>query len=624
MHDNASQLAPILPVPFLKPDISLDRRADGSIIMASRTPMAPYDRQMGLWLRRWAERTPDQTFLMERERGVLGAAWLRLSYAEARRKIDRLSEGLLALGLGPERRVVCLSEKSIGQAMLMLAAGQVGIPFAPISPAYSLQANDFARLRGCLELIQPKLVYVEDGPIFERALAILPADVVVVHRLRPPVGRKSISIEALEAPPTDAMERAFAATGEDDVAKILFTSGSTGAPKAVPNTHGEMCGNTVAARQTMPFMETNKPVLLDWQPWHHTGGGNYQFNMVLLSGGTYALDMGKPTPEGFAHTLANLRDVSPTASFNVPRGFAMIAAAAQDDAELRKTYFKNLQVISYSGASMPLQVWRQLEDLAVATRGYRIPMLSSWGMTEMAPVHTQVQWPLDAPNNIGVPIPGCSIKLVPTDDGRYQVRADGPNIFKGYLGRPDLTAKAFDEEGYFITGDAVELADPNDGNKGLMFRGRVTEEFKLMTGTFVLVGALRLALVEHAAPLVQDCVVIGEARDEVGLLVVPDLTAARDITGQPGADLPSLAADARVRTAIADKIRAWNAANPASSRRIGRFMLLGAPPTLDGGDMTDKGYINQREAIRKRGDLIDRLYAPQPDADVIVLAAERS
>ncbi|MGE4013272.1 MAG: feruloyl-CoA synthase [Alphaproteobacteria bacterium] len=621
MHDSASHLAPLLPVRFLKPDISLEHRPDGTIIMASRTPIAPYDRQMGIWLRRWAERTPNSVFLMERAAGALGGPWLRLSYADARRQIDRVSEGLLALGLGPDRRVVCLSEKSIGHAVLMLAASQVGIPFAPISPAYSLQANDFARLRGCLELIQPKLVYVEDGPTFERALAILPGDVVVVHRLRPPQGRKSIPLDALEASPTDKTERAFAETGEDSVAKILFTSGSTGAPKAVPNTHGEMCCNTVAARQTMPFMETVKPVLLDWQPWHHTGGGNYQFNMVLLSGGTYAIDMGKPTPEAYARTLANLRDVSPTASFNVPRGFAMLAAAMQDDVELRRKYFQDLQVISYSGASMPLQVWRQLEELAVATRGYRIPMLSSWGMTEMAPVHTQVHWPLDAPNNIGVPIPGCSIKLVPTGDGRYQVRGGGPNIFKGYLGRPDLTAKAFDEEGYFITGDAVELADPNDGNKGLMFRGRVTEEFKLMTGTFVLVGALRLGLVEQAAPLIQDCVVIGEARDEVGLLVVPDLPAARELTGQADATLAELAADPRVRAAIAEKIRAWNALNPASSRRIGRFMLLGAPPTLDGGDMTDKGYINQREAIRKRGDLIERLYASRPEADVVVLAA---
>ncbi len=606
--------AAFAPTRFAVPDIAMRRESDGTIRLASNTPLGAYDRQVGIWLRRWAEARPEALFLAAREDG---GGWREVTYGTARQVVDRLSQALLDRGLGAARPLAILSEKSIDHGLLGLAAMQVGIPVMPISPSYSLIPQAIDRLRHAVECVRPAMIYVEDGPPFDRALGeILRPDQTVVHGRRPPGAAPSIPFAALAAAETGPdVERAFDAVAPEDVAKILFTSGSTGVPKAVPNTHRMLCSNQQALARLFQFYEDTPPVVVDWQPWHHAGGANYNFNAVLRNGGAYHIDLGRPTEDGIAVTVENLRAVSPTAHFNVPRGYAMLIPYLEADAGLRETFFRRLEVIVYSAASLPPELWARLEALSIAARGVRVPMISAWGMTELAPLHTTAHWPIDRPGLIGVPVPGCEVKLVPTH-GRLEIRARGPNVMAGYLDQPTLNAAAFDEEGFLKTGDAGFLRDPNDPDKGLVYDGRLTEEFKLLTGNWVAVGAVRVAVIDAAAPQIEDAVVVGENRDMLGLLVFPNLAHCRELAG--GGTAEDALRHPLVIAAVRGGLEAYNARNPASSRRIARALLMAEPPSVAAGEITDKGYVNQRAVIARRRGLAERLF-DEDDPDVIRL-----
>jgi feruloyl-CoA synthase len=598
--------APFAPTRFAPPDIAMRRDADGTVRLVSKMPLGDYDRQVGVWLRRWADAAPDRLFLAER---ASTGAWREVTYGAARTAADRLSQALLDLGLGRERPLAILSEKSVDHALLTLAAMQIGITVVPISPAYSLLPPAIERLRHATTAIVPVAIFVEDGPPFERALnTILKPGQKIIYGRRPPGGIAAIPLAALTATAaTRAVDAAFHVVGPDDVAKVFFTSGSTGTPKPVPHTHRMMCSNQQAVAQLFPCFEETPPVIVDWQPWHHVGGANFNYHIGLRNGGTYYIDGGKPTEDAIGTTIENLRSVSPTIHFNVPRGYAMLIPYLERDAALRDTFFRKLQIIVYSAASLPPELWARLEALSVAARGVRVPMISAWGTTELAPLHTTAHWPIDRAGLIGAPIPGSEVKLAPTQ-GRFEMRARGPNVMSGYIGQPELTASVFDDEGFLMTGDAGYLLDPEDPNKGLVYDGRLTENFKLLTGNWVAVGALRVAVIDFGAPVIQDVVVTGENRERLGLLVFPNLAHCRALAGDGATNDEAVLSHPRVITTVRRAIDTYNADNSASSRRVELVLLMTEPASLEAGEITDKGYVNQRAVLARRANLVDGLY----------------
>ncbi|HYM01647.1 MAG TPA: feruloyl-CoA synthase, partial [Stellaceae bacterium] len=500
---------------FAEAAVTVENLAAGGMILRSPQPLKPYARCIGEWLKSWAERDPGRVFLAER---AGPGAWRRLGYGEAWNAARGIGQALLDRGLGPERPVMILSDNGIDHALLALGAMQVGVPVSPISTAYSRISQDFAKLRSVRDQLQPGLIYADDGERYGAAIKALGLkDAELVVSANPPAGITATAFRALvETPPGPASDRAYAATGPDTIAKILFTSGSTGEPKGVINTQRMMCSNQQSYVQTWLFLEERPPVLLDWLPWNHTFGGNSDFNMILCHGGTLYIDDGKPAPGLIDRTIANLREVSPTMYLNVPRGYSMLLDHLERDAELTRNFFRELDLIFYAGAALPQSLWERLETLSERVLGYRVPMISAWGTTETAPMATLVHYPIERAGNIGLPTPGCEVKLVPNGD-KIEIRVRGPNITPGYWKRPDLTALAFDEDGFYRPGDAVRLADPADPARGIVFDGRIGENFKLSSGTWVSVGALRVALIAACAPVIEDAVVTGHDRDEAGL-----------------------------------------------------------------------------------------------------------
>jgi len=564
--------------------VRVERRADGALVLGSGHALGDYARCVGDWLVRWAREAPDRVFLAERR----AEGWRTVSYAQALEAARRIGQALLERGLGPERPVAILSDNSVDHALLALGAMHAGVPVAPISPAYSLMSRDFAKLRAILALLEPGLVWCDDAQRYGPALAAVGARAEPIDRL-------------LEAEAGARIDEAFAAIGPDSVAKILFTSGSTGMPKGVVNTHRMLCASQQALAQGWPFVEERPPVLVEWLPWNHTFGGNHDFNLVLRNGGSLYVDAGKPVPGLVETTVRNLREISPTLYFNVPRGFDLLLPHLEQDVELRRSFFRRLDVVFYAGAALPQNLWERLETLALAERGGELAMLSAWGSTETSPLATQVHFPIERAGVIGVPVPGCEIKLVPSG-GKLEARVRGANVTPGYWRRPDLTAAAFDAEGFYRIGDALRLADPQDPAKGLVFDGRVAEDFKLSTGTWVHVGALRLRLIAAADPLVQDAVIAGHDRDEVGALLF--LSAAAKA-------MPAEALRARLREAL-HRLAADGVASSTLPRRL---LVLEEPPSIDAGEITDKGYLNQRAVLERRAAMVERLYAD--DAEVI-------
>jgi feruloyl-CoA synthase len=514
-----------------------------------------------------------------------------------------------------------LSGNAIDHALMMLAGFTAGVPVAPVSVAYSLQSQDHAKLKQIADLLEPGLVYVADTAPFASALAALDPTNMEVVASRNGAVRPGVSLfdDLLQTKARPAVEAAVAATDADTVAKILFTSGSTGAPKGVINTHGMLTANQQQIAQLWPFLDDDPLVLVDWLPWNHTFGGNHNFNLALRHAGTLHIDGGKPLPALVGETVRNLAEISPTVYFNVPAGYAALLPHLEKDEGLARAFFRRLRLIFYAGAALPQDLWERLEAVSVRTLGARVPMTSSWGTTETAPLALAAHYPIERAGNVGVPAPGCEVKLVPAG-AKLEVRVRGANVTPGYWKRPDLTAAAFDEDGFYRPGDAMRLADPNDPAKGLLFDGRLAEDFKLATGTWVHVGVLRVGVLAAASPALQDAVIAGENRGFIGLVAWLSPAGCRDLIGAGAAEtFAELTAHPAVRAHVRTAIARWNAGATGTSRRIARVLLLAEPPSIDANEITDKGYINQRRVLERRAAEIERLYAPAPDDEVLVI-----
>ena len=569
---------------FAPARVDVEARPDGSLLLRSPQPLGSFARSVGEWLEHWASKTPERLFLAERER--VGDDWRRISYAGALEAARRVGQALLARGLGVDRPVAILSDNSVDHALIALGAMHVGVPVAPISPAYSLLSQDHAKLKTIFELLRPGLVYAADPAKFAAALRAVAAEATPIAALT-------------DAAPTARVDEAFAGVGADTLAKILFTSGSTGLPKGVINTQRMLTANQQMLAQGWPFLETQPPRVVDWLPWSHTFGGNHNFNMVLRNGGTLYVDGGKPAPGLIEISARNLREIAPTLYFNVPRGFDLLVPLLQSDAALRRNFFSELDVLFYAGAALPQNLWQRIEALALAEKGGRLAMLSAWGSTETSPLATQVHFHIERAGVIGLPAPGCELKLVPVA-GKLEVRVRGANVTPGYYRRPDLTQAAFDEEGFYRIGDALKLVDPRDASRGLAFDGRVAEDFKLSTGTWVHVGAVRVKLIAAGNPLIQDAVITGHDRDEVGALLFLG-PAAKD-----------LAPDA-IRLSLARALSALAAEPGGSSMHPVRALVMTEPPAIDANEVTDKGYINQSAVLERRAGLVEKLYSDAVD-----------
>jgi feruloyl-CoA synthase len=586
---------------FATPDIVAERRADGSIWLKSMTPLQPAARCIGDWLEHWARQTPERIFLGERS--SVDAPWTTVTYRDALRQVRSVGAWILAQGMSAERPLAILSDNSIEHALFALGAMHVGVPAASISPAYSLMSKDFDKLKSMIALLDPGAIYVSSLKAFAPALAaIKPLHTATIVN-GDADGGDAISFRSIAATPeAAAVANAFAAIGPDTIAKFLFTSGSTGTPKAVINTQRMLTSSQQAKAQTWSFLESVQGdlTILDWLPWSHTFGANHNFNLVLRNGGTLYIDGGKPAPGLFATSLNNLRSVMPTVYFNVPRGFDMLIAALRDDEDLCRRFFTDVKFAFYAGAALPQNLWDALEDLSIRTVGRAMPMVSAWGSTETSPLATDCHFQAERSGNIGVPIPGTELKLVPSGD-KLEVRVRGPNVTPGYWKAPELTAKAFDDDGFYLIGDAVTFADPDQPGQGLFFDGRVAEDFKLNSGTWVSVGTLRVAGIAALAPLAQDIVIAGHGGDHVRFLVFPNVAACRAHAGLPdGAGVDHVIGSEKVRIAIAHGLAKLRAQGSGSSGHATRALLLAEPASVDGGEITDKGYINQRAVLMRR------------------------
>ncbi len=594
---------------FATPDTAIEKRDDGTLILTSRHVLPAYETSMAEVLRTRAALHPDRILAAQRDSDD---RWAPLTYGDAARKAMHLAQGFLDLGLGPERPIMVLSGNSVEHLLVTLGAYTAGVPVMPISVAYSLMSADHERIKAIAKLTQPGLVFADDAQVFEKAINALNIAEVLVARGERPGALRLETLETTEL--TEAVEAAYHAVNPDTTAKLLFTSGSTGAPKGVINTHRMMCSNQAMLQGIWPFLHDEPPVLVDWLPWSHTFGANHNLNLVLSNGGTLYIDDGKPAPPLFPRTLAALREVSPTVYFNVPAGFAILAPALESDPDLARHFFSRLRYMFYAGAALPAALADRLRTIAKEHADHEVPLTSSWGTTETAPAATSAHFP-DAVNGcIGVPLAGIQIKLAPVGD-KLEIRVKGPNITPGYYRRPELAVEAFDEEGYYRSGDAVKLVDEHDPNKGLLFDGRIAEDFKLQTGTWVWVGPLRMRLLS-AARLLTDAVICGQDAEYIGALAWVNQAEAHKLTGS---DEDVALDDPRLREHLENALAALNAEH-GSAGRIERLLLLSTPPSLDAGEITDKGYINQRTCLRCRADEVTRLYAANPDPDVIVPA----
>ena len=605
---------------FAPPQIAHRCLADGSLVMRSTRGLGPVPRAVGIWLEAWAAQDPGRTFLAARD-GT--GAWHTLSYGGALKAAQAIAQALIERGLLRScRPVLILADNGLDHACLVLGAMHAGVPVAPVSTAYARLSRDFAKLRYIFDLVDPALVYVDDAERLGSALKAIGAtrsEIVASRGSLPGVSLTPFASLTATAPNREAAQ-AFARVGPETVAKILFTSGSTGLPKGVINTQRMMCVNQESAAATWPFLEQHPPVIVDWLPWNHTFGANHNFNMMLRNGGTLYIDAGKPMPGLIDHTVANLQEISPTVVLNVPRGYAALLEYLERDRRLRHSFFGRLDMLLYAAATLPQSLWDRLQALALEVRGRPVPFVSSWGLTETAPIATSVHWMLERPGNIGVPVPGVEVRLVSVGE-KLEIRVKGDNVTPGYFKNTAQSREAWDEQGWFKTGDAVRLADPANPAAGLLFDGRTAENFKLSSGTWVNVGMLRTAVIAAGAPLIEDAVITGHDRDEVGLLIFPSLAVVQGLTAHldSATPVPDRLADGNVRRAIAQGLARHNAAQAGSSMRIGRCLLLAEPPSIDASEITDKGYLNQRAVLTHRAALVERLYAEATDAEVIVI-----
>ena len=604
-------------VRVLPADIVVTRDGDGTIRARSPHPLGPYARRLTERLDYWAAATPHRPFLAERDDT---GAWRFLTYHDARTRVRRLAQALLDRRLSADRTVVILSGNSIEHALLALAAMYVGVPYAPVATAYSLLVKDHATLARVIDIMQPGLVFADDGARFESALRDVSTASIEVVTSTPPRTLGATRLAELEAcEPTDAVDEATRAVDGRTVAKVLFTSGSTGRPKGVINTQRMLCANQEQLRTVLAFLADAPPTLCDWLPWNHTFGGNHNFGIVLYNGGTLYIDAGRPVSGQVDQTIANLRDVATTAYFNVPRGFELLLPALRQNDALRVHFFSRLQALFFAAAGLRPEIADGMQELAIATTGHPVPWITGLGATESAPFALCTGALMSTSTHVGVPVPGLELKAAPVD-GLLEARLRGPNITPGYWRDADLTRAAFDDEGFYRMGDAIAPVDPDDPDvrRGFMFRGRISEDFKLSTGTWVRVGPLRARLLATLGDVTQDVVITGHDRERVGVLIFPSLPACRLLAhATPDVAVADLVAHAAVRQTLAERLERHNAENPGSSTAIHRALLLDTPPSLDAMELTDKGSLNQRAVLLNRSALVERLYAAT--GDVILL-----
>ena len=569
---------------------------DGTLRLTCQTALGAVADRTTDWLENWAAKTPDAVFLAERS----GAGWRKVSYGEARQSARAIAAGLLDAGLSFGDPILVLSGNSVDHGLLALAAQYLGLPIVPLAEQYALIPEAHGQIDYVAKLVKPGLIFAEDGDALG---SVLDRDVFANTRKLVSRGGEAGALRMDElARATGEIADHAGKVGPETVVKLLMTSGSTSAPKAVPTTHRMMCANQAQIAFALPFLTKRPPVIVDWLPWNHVFGGSHNFNMMLANGGALYIDGGKPIPQLVGKTLENLRLKTGTMAFNVPVGFAMIRDELKRDAGLRNRYFEELDMLFYAGASLPQDVWSDLEDMAREVRGDMPLFTSSWGLTETAPAVLLQHQPTDRSGVIGVPLPGCEIKLIPDADMRCEVRVRGPNIFEGYLDNPEQTAQAFDEEGFFKTGDAMLFVDPKDPNLGMKFDGRISEEFKLLTGTWVRAATLRLEVLGALDGLAADVVITGADRGDIGVMIVPnaETRAAEDASEHEGVlRVPSKEAD--LRAALAS-------IGGSSSTRIARAMILADPPSIASGEITAKGNLNSKKILKLRAPLLERLY----------------
>jgi len=595
------------PQTFAPPDIAIERREGGTIVLTSRHTLDRWPESIPAVLEERATKHPDRPLAAQRDPQD---HWRPLTYGEARDKANSLARAFIDIGLGPERPLMILSGNSVEHMLVTLAAYAAGVPVMPISVAYSLISADHAQIKAIAELTEPGLVFADDAAPFAKALdALSPENILIARGERPNALRLD---ELLETTPVTAP---ISGITPDTTAKLLFTSGSTGVPKGVINTHRMLCSNQAMLQQIWPFLAQEPPVLVDWLPWSHTFGANHNFNLTLFNGGTIYIDDGKPVPLLFTRTIAALRTVAPTLYFNVPAGFALLAPALENDRGLAEHFFSRLRFMFYAGAALPDALALRLKAIAERVADHEIPLTSSWGTTETAPAATSAHFKEAVIGCIGVPLAPNKIKLAPLAD-KLEIRVSGPNVTPGYFRQPQLTEAAFDEEGFYRSGDAVKLVDDHDPNQGLTFDGRIAEDFKLMTGTWVTVGPLRMKLLSDAGVLT-DAVICGHDSEYVSALAWVNQAEARELCGSEEDVPPS---DPRLREHLSEAL-ATLGEGAGSATRIERLLLLTGPPSLDLGEITDKGYINQRRCLECHAAEVARLYAPEPDPGLITPAA---
>jgi feruloyl-CoA synthase len=609
-----AQPARYRPTVFPSRDTLVETRADGTVLLRCATPPADLT-QHGLpeFLPHWAERRGALPAFRERD---AGGAWRSLSWADLWRQVQAVGAALLEMGLGQDRPLMLLSGNSIEQAVLLLAAEYVGVPTAPVSPAYSLLSRDFARLRSVAELVPPAAVFVQSAAPFERAIAALDCGDAQVIAVNGAAGSQLAWNRLADTELTPARLRrlaeAHAAIQPAQTGRVLFTSGSTGTPKGVALSYSNLAAVATYFADTYAALTERQPAFLCWLPWHHGLGGVLNLSRAVVLGGTHYIDDGRPLPGQFERTVRNLREVSPAIFTSVPSAWTMLATELERDPELARSLFAKVVNFSYGGASLPRDVWERIHRAAEATVGERIVFCSGLACTETSGMGIQCPWPAEAPGNVGVPMPGSEVKLVPLEssDGRYEIRMRGPFVFSGYVKRPDLTAAAFDDEGYFRLGDAVRLADPADPARGVTFAGRVVEDFKLTNGTWVRTGAVRLGLVEQCAPLITDAVICGHDHDYLAALAWPNVAACRGLAPElADANAQTLVRHPVVVNAIRERLRGGSAGASLAVRRV---LLMAEPPSIDANEIADKGYVNQAATRARRAHLVDELFQPQP------------
>ncbi|MEI9887973.1 MAG: AMP-binding protein [Rhizomicrobium sp.] len=613
-----TELPPFRPLPQKAPDIDVRKMPDGTVYIESNHRIGTLNRSIAHLFADRAVRHPTRNFIGERTPLPGGGTgdWRFITYGEAYARAQAIAQALLSRGMNQGTPLMILSGNSIAHATMTLGALFAGVPVAPVSVAYSLMSGDHSKLKHVFAVAEPKMIFAEQGPIYARALAALPLDGVEVVTSMPIEGRKTTPYDDLiRTNPGPDVAAALDRIGHDTTAKYLFTSGSTGMPKGVVQTHRMMCA-VIAAQEALRTEAADPdeiPQSLEWMPWNHISAGNIGFNGQINAGGTIYLDAGKPLPGMFDETIRNLRDIVPLGIGTAPIAFGWLCDAMERDETLRDHVFAKLRMAGYGGATLSQDIYERFQALAIAATGHRIPMTTMYGATETQGI-TVVHWITERVGLVGLPLPGITLKLVPNGT-KLEVRVKGPTVTPGYHKRPDLTKAAFDDEGFYSLGDAAKFIDDNDPSQGLVFDGRVTEDFKLDSGTWVSAGTLRAHAVAAASPLVFDCVVCGQDKPFVGLLAWPVAAAGRELCGS--GDPAAIVKDEKVRAFVRDKFAAYNKAQGGSSTRVRRVILMAEPPSVDGHEITDKGYVNQRATMDRRKTLVDKLFAATPDPDVI-------